>query len=199
MAVPPETQLAWFSSALDELEVFLLSRDTFRPLAKAPQGMRQDLSLGGMLLARDALQASEVVLSPSSRSEWSRLRAQWEAERRRHAAAIERKATAELPNRLNLWRAYLEELGEKPDEGRAYPTEVRHRVIIDRLREEMGHPSTGSATALLERLDETLRRWVMAGPFVWSDALRTAYPQARFWYLYSRPERGLILANLLKL
>jgi len=195
MAVPPEVQLAWFSSALEELEDFLLSRDTFRPLRSAPQGMRQDLSLGGLLLARDTLQVGEGDLSSSARADWSRLRARWDSERSRHAAAIERKATAELLNRCNLWRAYLGELGEKPDEGRAYPTEVRHRVIIDRLREHLATSSADPATTLLDRLDKTLRHWLAEGPFVWSDALRGAYPQARFWYLYGRPEPGLIAAN----
>ncbi|HKY83683.1 MAG TPA: hypothetical protein VJ160_02555 [Anaerolineales bacterium] len=198
MAVPPEVQLAWFSSALEGLEAFLLSRDTFRPLGSGPQGMRQDLSLGGLLLARDTLEAGEGDLSSTARAEWSRLRARWDSEQSRHAAAIERKATAELSNRHNLWRAYLAELGEKPDEGRAYPTEVRHRVIIDRLREHLATSSADPATDLLNQLDKALRLWLAEGAFVWSDALRSAYPKSRFWYLYGRPERGLIAANPLQ-
>ncbi len=197
MAVPPETQLAWFAAALDELEAFLLSRQTFWPLRDAPHGMKQDLSLGGILLGRDALQASEGELSEPARAEWSRLRTRWETERIRHAAAIERKAAAELPLRVNLWRGYLSDLAEKPEEERSYPVEVRNRVIIEGLAELLGHRS-GAGTVPLERLDEALRKWLAPGSFVWPEVLRSGYPQGRYWYLYGQPELGRILANPLQ-
>jgi len=195
MATPPESQLAWFAAALDDLADFLLSRDVFRPLGRLTRGKSLDLSLGALILAGDALRASAGQLSPSDSGEWSRLQARWETERARHAAAVERKAAAELPNRFNLWRAYLSDLAEKPEEARGYPTEVRNRVILDRLRDVLPTPTEGPALAGLEGLDKTLRRWFAPGPFAWPDPLRAAYPEARFWYLYGRPERGLILAN----
>jgi len=192
MAIPPEVQLTWFAAALDDLADFLLSSDAFRPLSRPTRENPLDLSLGGLILAGDALQAIVSELSPSDRGAWSRYQARWKAERSRHAAAVERKAAAELPNRFNLWRAYLTDLGEKPEEARGYATEVRNRVIIDRLSEILGTPT---ATARLDRLDESLRRWFSPGPFAWPDALRTTYPEAGFWYLYGRPEQGLIVVN----
>jgi hypothetical protein len=195
MATPPEPQLVWFAAALDDLADFLLSGDVFRPLSRPSRGKSLDLSLGALILAGDALRANAGQMSPSDRSQWSRLQVRWEAERERHAVAIERKAAAELPNRVNLWRAYLSDLGEKPEEARGYPTEVRHRVILDRLSEILPTPTAAPVITALDRLDKSLRRWFAPGPFAWPDPLRAAYPEARFWYLYGRPERDLILAN----
>ena len=187
MEVRPEARLAWFAAALEELTAFLLSGDAFRPLSRLPRGTSLDLSLGGLLLAWDALQASESELSPSARAEWFRLRARWDEERRRNAAAIDRKASAELPNRFNLWRAYLSDLGEKPDEVHGYPTEVRNRVVIARLSQAM-EPRASPAGHGLADLDDLLRAWFNIGQFIWPKSLASVYPLAEFWFLYGAPD-----------
>jgi hypothetical protein len=185
MAIRPELELAWFAAALDDLADFLLSTDSFRRLSQPPHRAAPDLSLGGMLLAGDTLQASEGDLSSPQRSLWAQLRARWEAEQGRHAAAIERKAAAELPLRYNLWRAYLSDLGTDPQEARNYAAEVRNRVTIDRLTDILGRQ--GAAKVPVEHVDETLRRWFAPGEFVWPEAMGVVYPRGRYWYLYGRP------------
>ncbi|MBF8255311.1 MAG: hypothetical protein HW375_218 [Anaerolineales bacterium] len=146
--------------------------------------MAQDLSLGGLLLAADALSTLPDDIAPGLQTRTDQALRLWEAERTSKGAAIEAKAGAEFPHRLNLWRAYLQDLAEKPNEAAAYATEVRHRVIIERLREIQGSRST---LAELDRLDATLRTWLVPGRFVWEDNLQSTYPPARFWYLYGRP------------
>lgn len=197
LAVPPtpEIQLAWFSAALEELTAFLLSPDIFRPLHHPPPRMAQDLSLGSLLLAFDVLHASRPALAPADQARWDHLRLRWEAERAAQPAVIEAKASAEVPRRLSLWRAYMQELGERPAEADEYASEVRHRVIIDRLQGALGGRSQGTPIALIDRLDRALRPWLEQAPFLWGQNLRAAYPEARFWYLYGHPERGRILAN----
>ena len=183
MAPAPDVQLAWFSTALEELSGFLLSSDVFRPLHPPPPGKTQDLSLGGLLLAADALSTLPDDLARELRTRTDQALRLWETERASKAAAIEAKAGAELPHRLNLWRAYLQDLAEKPNEAAAYATEVRHRVIIERLQEVL---ESRSARAEVDRLDATLRAWLLPGRFVWEDNLQSSYPPARFWYLYGR-------------
>jgi len=154
--------------------------------------MAQDLSLGSLLLAFDALHASRPALAAADQARWDQLRLGWEAERAAQPAVIEAKASAEVPRRLSLWRAYMQELGEKPAEADEYASEVRHRVIIDRLQGALG----GRADrAELDRIDATLRPWLEQAPFLWGQNLRAAYPEARFWYLYGHPERRRILAS----
>jgi hypothetical protein len=183
---PPEAQLAWFATALEELPPFLQSADVFRPLHHPPQDQPRDLSLGGLLLAADALAATADGFAPASRAVWEKARRQWQEESDRHAASIERKASAELSHRLNLWRAYLQDLEEKPREAESYAIEVRHRVIIDRLLKILAGREVDKLSRLVQ-IDDLLRPLFRPGPFVWPAELKQVYPEKSFWYLYGGP------------
>ena len=186
MAPAPDVQLAWFSTALEELSAFLLSPDVFRPLHPPPPGTAQDLSLGGMLLAADALSTLSDDVAPELQTRADQALRLWETERTSKAAAIEAKAGAELPHRLNLWRAYLQDLAEKPNEAAAYTTEVRHRVMIERLLPIL-RGSVGAGAGQLARADEQLRLRFRPGRFAWPSELEQVYPEGSFWYLYGGP------------
>jgi hypothetical protein len=182
----PEVQLVWFSTALEELTAFLRSADVFRPLHHPPSGMALDLSLGALLLAADALTAFADDLAPAQRLRWDQGRRRWETQLASHAAAIDAKAVAELPHRLNLWRAYLQDLAEKAAEAAAYPTEVRHRVIISRLLEGLRDARGDASRHQLQPLDQDLRQRAESAPFVWAPALARVYPPESYWFLYLR-------------
>jgi hypothetical protein len=180
---PPDAQLAWFSAALEELPDFLRSADVFRPLHPPPHDKPQDLSLGGVLLAVDAIEAVDDELTQASRKKWETANRNWREVSARHAAAIERKASAELPQRLNLWRAYLQDLEERPRGAGHYAVEVRHRVIIERLMEVLGG-GAGSKASQAARSDDLLRPMFRPGSFIWPPELKRVYPERPFWYLY---------------
>jgi hypothetical protein len=148
--------------------------------------MAQDLSLGGMVLAADALAAAAGGLAAPSQGRWERARGQWQDDASRRGGAIERKATAEFSHRLNLWRAYLQDLEEKPHEAAAYAVEVRHRVILNRLLPIL-RDEVGVEAKRLEQADEQLRLRFHPGGFVWPPDLEQTYPQVSFWYLYGKP------------
>lgn len=191
MPAEPEVQLVWFSTALEELPAFLRSADVFRPLHHPPPGMALDLSLGTVLLTADALTAVANDLGPTLRARWDQAWRLWETLHASHAAAIEGKAVGELPHRLNLWRAYLQDLAEKPTEAAAYPTEVRHRVIISRLLEELGDARGEAARGQVRRLDQDLRHRAESAPFIWAPALARVYPPESYGFLYLRPAFAL--------
>ena len=184
MTPPPEAEVAWLSAALEELRAFLASPDAFRPLHLPSPDMGEDLSLGRLLLAVDDLKAREGSLTGARRADWDRCRARWEAERGARPAGIEAKARAELPHRLNVWTAYLQDLEQEHAETAAYPIEVRHRVIIERL---LKLTEAGAAQARLSQADSTLRTIFQRGDFVWPAELRETYPEKSFWFLYGRP------------
>jgi len=190
VAQAPDVQLAWFSTALEELSAFLRSPDVFRPLHPPPPGTAQDLSLGGMLLAADALSALPDDVGRELHTRTDQALRLWETERTSKAAAIEAKAGAELPHRLNLWRAYLQDLTEKPNEAAAYATEVRHRVIIERLLPIL-RGSVGAGAGQLARADEQLRLRFRPGRFAWPSELEQVYPEGSFWYLYGGPSETM--------
>jgi hypothetical protein len=191
----PDVQLLWFSTALEELPAFLRSSDIFRPLHHPPPGLPQDLSLGGLLLAADVVSCFPDDLLHEMRAVKEQSLRRWEADRSSHAAAIEIKARAELRPRMNLWRAYLQDLEERPAEASAYASEVRHRVMIERLVELTGGRPDGLPTGRLDRADRELRAWLEPGSFLWSAALTGVYPQPRYWFLYGRPTAERILSH----
>ena len=187
MAPAPEAQLAWFSAALQELPAFLGSSDVFRPLHPPPSGMAQDLSLGGLLLVSDSLSVRAASFDPLRRGECEKALRQWESLHADRAAAVSAKATAEIPHRLNLWLAYLQDLAEKPAAASDYSIEVRHRVLLDRLGEMASATLEGKRAMALEAADRDLRSHLRGDAFVWDAPLAGAYPRQRFWYLYGRP------------
>ncbi len=130
MAPPPETQLAWLASAVEDLDGFLLAPEVFRPTFG---GLHRDLSLGNVLLAVDALAAGEPLLPPARRAEATHVVRRWETTRSSRPVAVEDKALAELSPRLRAWGAYLQDLAVAPEEAARYPVEVRQRVILSRL------------------------------------------------------------------
>jgi hypothetical protein len=154
--------------------------------------MVHDLSLGTLLLTADSLSARSDELPAAEVAAWEGARTRWHAQAVSHAAAVEAKARAELPHRLNLWRSFLQDLEEKPSEAGTYRAEVRHRVMIERLTEALGGRTGPDGMASLGVLDERLRRRFLARPFVWESSLRKVYPESRFWYLYGGPEAGVL-------
>jgi len=101
----------------------------------------------------------------------------------RWAVATERKAIAELPHRLNLWQAWLEELHEGTSGPGGYAQQVRNRVIAERLR-SLVRTDAPAHLQRLQALDQQLRAAFEPGEFVWEPGLAPAYPQPEFWFLY---------------
>lgn len=102
---------------------------------------------------------------------------------RQWAAAAARKAGAEFPQRLNLWRAYLEGIPERQASPVDYAHPVRHRVIAERLLTRLT-PLLRDQRQRLDALDELLRMSFRTGAFVWDPPLAAVYPQPAYWFLY---------------
>jgi hypothetical protein len=186
---PPEQRLAWLKASLEELPDFLVAPAVFRRLDPPPFANAEDLSLGALLLALDALTASAEDLSPERRADWERARRRWESELVSHRAAVASKAAAELRQRVHVWRAYVQDILEKGNESaRHYSSEVRHRVILARLTEVSGRQLESSLDRHLAEADGALRSRFTTGAFVWEAALSRLYPPSAFWFLYGRPE-----------
>jgi hypothetical protein len=192
---PARYDLQLAAAMADELEDFLISNEIFWPLerrAAAGDPPFPQLSLGGLLLTLDELDAWEGELAPPEAAELQRLRGRVDVLRAKRGAAIQRKAGQELRTRANLWRAYLGDLEEGG--GRSvelYPQEVRQRVMAGRLLETAaGLAEASPPRRLLGELDAMLRRRFEAGPFVWDRRLAKRYPPGDYWFLYGTPRSG---------
>jgi hypothetical protein len=168
---------------LDNLEAYLLSKEVFWSLGKLPS-----LSLGRMFWDLTVLQANKKLLSSEAAADLVRLEREYEIIRRKWRVAWERKSVAELRSRVNLWRAYLQELAELPEEAQAYAHEVRNRALADYLLGAAGNQSEARPFRdALEALDSRLRAVFDAGDFVWDSELAPVFPADTHWYLYGRP------------
>ncbi len=184
----PEYDLRYWAAALETLEEYLLSPELFWNLdVSPPSGERAypPLTLGNLLLARQRLLRP---LPPEAEHRREALEARLQALLTRWRANWQRKAGRELEMRVRLWAQYLDECAQSGAELAYYSNEVRNRVLADLLRRE-GEADLPQAEELLRHADSRLRAYFHSGDFLWEADLAPAFPKARFWYLYGRPER----------
>ncbi|MFO3796334.1 MAG: hypothetical protein ACK8QZ_03505 [Anaerolineales bacterium] len=171
-----EIDRTYFQAALDELETYLLSNQLYWPLS-VPGVSLPRLTLGQLLLTRLRIQARGLLL-PEQGNRLEQVRRRWQA-------AWEKKARHEFNARLNLWKNYLEDYFESPSNYAVdYPQEVRLRVILALLHQEISSPLPEEEA--LAALDARLRTAFIPGPFVWEADLSTAFPPQTWWYLYGK-------------
>ena len=176
-----DPRLEWYAAALDEMAAFLLSDQIVWRLGPPPARLRQELSLGGLLLLQDELRSEASGWTAESRRRLEDLDRRWEAIRLSHPAALSRRAAQELGMRLNLWKSYLAELAESPEAASEYLQQSRQRTMIERLGALSGGPPA------MDPLDRALRESLHPGPFLGAASLEAVYPSPRFWFLYGRP------------
>jgi hypothetical protein len=176
-----EASLRSLEDAVQEIESYLLSKDVIRA-----QSGRPSLSIGLITLnlrwLKPTVEDRDQARLQSAEADLAVVRDKW-------LVAWERKATAELRSRLNLWREYLSDLEGRPGLGSSYPQEVRNRAMAVDLVDAAGHqPEIKTLSASLDAIDIRLRDTFQPGKFVWSQAPESAFPTEQFWFLYGRPQ-----------
>ena len=182
----PSAEYDWnyLEAGLDAMQAYLQSSEVFWPIgiqAARSENAYPQLSLGGLLLARARLRARDAAGGEAG----SRPGLQGLAEARaRWPVAWERKANAEFPIRLNLWRDFLEEYRQSPagQSGR-YAYEIGRRVQLQLLLPETRNLPP-AYLELLSGLDGYHASIFVPGEFAWEAALATGFPQDPYWYLY---------------
>lgn len=175
-----EDDRAFLINALSDLPDFLLSEEIYWPLEEGKRfsGARiSRLSLGNIrLVATDLMASSENSADADLVDGIERIFQKWRSN-------WSRKAALEFSNRLGLWKDQLEELLADPSAA-IYRYEIRQRVILDLLREDMLVDPPRHELDLIAVLDESLRGASQAAGFIWEARLQRGFPQDRFWYLY---------------
>lgn len=187
---PPEYNLVFLETCLEELETYLLQAELFWPVT-TPAGVRppfQRMTIANILLAFNELEAQGDELELVGHSRSAKVSARWEALEVKWQVAIENKAIAEMGARLNLWSAFALDLEEGRGSGTNYAQEVRQRVRIELLRTLLH--TTGLPEGLLARLetvDGRIQALTVPAEFVWDPALEPIYPPDRHPFLYRAP------------
>jgi hypothetical protein len=190
-----EQNLALLEKAADEFESFILSEGIFWPLDRSGfQGASLPrLTLGGLSLTLNELAAQRQQMSTDQTSRYQNLSRKIESVREKWKVAQENKAIKELQMRINMWRAYLKDLEEKPEWIENYPQEVRTRVMVNQLIAMIGSDSDlKTEYQMIKNIDHRMRDFVRPGKFVWDDSLQPIYPQEKFPYLYMKPRKSSI-------
>ncbi len=189
--LPTDHNLSLIAAMMAEMEPYLLSAEVFWPLeSRPPRGglAFPRLTLGGLLLTLDQLEAVQGEMSVDQTADYRRLSMHVDQLRFKHAVALESKAAREAGSRFNLWRAFIGDLEEMPTRAGNYAYEVRHRVMLARL-ETFGaeHVDFQKASSAAKSVDRRLQRMFKQDAFVWDERLQQTYPQPQYWYLYGQP------------
>ena len=190
-----EQNLSFLERIVEEFEHYLLSTQVFWPISHS--GITATplprLTLGGLSLHLNELAAQKGQMNPEQVKRYDRLRQELGQYQIKWQATMENKAIQELRARLNLWKAYLSDLEEKPEWIENYPREVLNRLMIDLLLTITGSdPGLASEVQLIRNLDLRIHDFTVPGKFILDDLLQPVYPQEKFPYLYMKPRKSII-------
>ncbi len=186
----PDTNLTLIQVILEEVENYLLSDELFWPLdaSSLNQPHPPQLTPGRLALTLDELDVQSEEMTPVQRAEHHKLNLQIQSVLRKWSAALGRKAGREMHSRLNLWKAYIQDLVENADRADNYVYEVRQRVIFERIKVwAEGEPEAERSKQAIQPIDAALRSFFTPGDFIWDVRLRSCYPEEEYWFLYGVP------------
>ena len=176
-----ETILQFVQEGAADLEAYLLSDILYWQL-HAPAG-RQMFTLGGMLLG--LMQIKALVEASGEAEDLISLQVIIDKVKLEHRSAWEKKACQETAARIRLWKTYLDDYRQNPDDMAAYfPREIKWRVIIQLLQKEIPKPI--EQLDLLTLLDTMVKSNWLPGDFIWEPYLVHSMPAGEYWFLYGR-------------
>jgi hypothetical protein len=141
-----------------------------------------------LALALEELNAQNTELTPHQQTEYQKITLQMQHVLQKWPEALGRKAAREMHSRLNLWKAYINDLLDQADHADTYAYEVRHRVIFEKNRVFAARQSeTEDMLQVIRPIDSALRSIFEETDFIWNTRLQAAYPQDSYWFLYGVP------------
>jgi hypothetical protein len=159
-------------SSPDELEEYLSSSVLLWRL----KGSNLPLSPGNLLLARISSGGNQDEQTNQTLEKITDII-------RLHKSAWDKKCEAELLMRMQQWKTQIDDIKEAGGIDLSYRYNVRIRVIIQLLLDELS-TAHGKIDLQLQHLDEFLTGMTIPGEFIWNEELKGAFPPDKFGYLY---------------
>lgn len=159
----------FISDAIPQLKDYLLTNEVYWG-----SGGDMQLTLGNLLMAEANLKAAGKLSAEDSKA--------ITAAKKEWGAAWKKKAEREFGARLRQWHNYVGELSDDPERHSAYyRSEVRARALLELLAAE-----APGVSGQLSAADSMLKALTESADFIWDDALKSAYPQGKYWFLYAK-------------
>jgi len=167
---------AFLDTSLSEIKPYLLSKELFWPLG----GSQSRLTLGN-LLAHKRISANNDATNQAKLQNWEFA---LNAEKSHWHTAWIKKGLREFTSRLRQWENFLAECQQdRHAQTGYYQYEVRLRVILELLRQELDGEETTHVAALLQT-DLYLKSIFSPGAFIWAEHLKAVFPVEPYWYLH---------------
>jgi hypothetical protein len=151
------------------------------------------LTVGALLTRLRRLDVLRDQMSGPQRQKFSSVQARHDQVAREWQHHYEGKLTREANSRLDAMRPFFEECASDPRLcARVYMPETLRRTIAQECLDALGRTSQlpDELRDKARNVDGSLRRIVRPSAFVWDAALKQAYPQEIFWWLYHQPPTG---------
>jgi len=182
-----EYDLKYLISGLESLEEYLISGEVFWPMNINPPTGEPEyprMTLDGMLLAgarlvRRSASIDKQIQVEQALSELDMIRIKWRV-------AWEAKAEKCFRTRERMWRNFIQEYQDNPQENAdRYPYEVRLRVMLELLKNEISHQFI-MKESLLGEMDGYLRNVLVREGFIWEAQVQAGFPESEYWFLYGK-------------
>jgi|YelNatPaOPRAMG01_1025707.scaffolds.fasta_scaffold02406_9 hypothetical protein len=181
-------EIRFLQAVLPQLENYLLSSELYRLVfipTQRDEPSYPSLSLGTLLLSLK--KAHGYAYYHPARMDLAKIEEEIYSIRQHWRQAWENKTVREMQNRGNLWQTYLSELLANPHENSdRYTYEVRHRVMLELLQQEISQVATKN-TVNLDLYDQILRPSFHLDHFIWDGELEVEFPNPPFWFLWGKP------------
>jgi len=175
----------YIQAGLEVLVNYLLSDEVFWPLSVSLPAGEPDyprMTLGGLLLAHARLAAYHK--SSDQMDQVDLLNSKLDLIRSKWRVAWENKARHSFSARLRMWRDFIEEYKNNPqDNTDRYSYEVRLRAMLTLLISEGGGQNQAEVD-LLSGLDAYLKSVLVVDGFIWEPDIQNGFPASVYWYLY---------------
>jgi hypothetical protein len=182
-----EYDLRYLHAGLEILEKYLLSDEVFWLLnVHPPLGEPEypGLTLDWILLASARLTGRRM--SPDQKEQVEQVISNLEINRSKWRVAWEKKASQSYQVRERMWRNFIQEYQDNPQENAdRYSYEVRLRVMLELLRSEFRHQNN-TDEAKLTSLDGYLKSVLIPSRFIWDPEIQAGFPESVYWYLYGK-------------
>lgn len=183
-----ERELEYLSSAVEELEDYILSKTLYWPISipGRPRLLSNTtLTIGNVYFSLQVLEND--LITPSQIASRQKYLQNVEIVSNRWRKNWTEKAKEEFTSRLLLWENYLQDLLEENRGAiQEYKSQVRNRVLL-RLLELKAAVIVPQQFNKLNKIDDAYNKITQETDFVWDKALLTSFPKSIYYFLYKAP------------